>query len=59
MEYKLDYDLPAKQKDLATTMDYQNTNASLSQPANVAAPVETNNINVLKPVTTGGERLGA
>ena len=58
MEYKLDYDLPAKQKDLATTMDYQNTNASLSQPVNVA-PVETNNTNVLKPVTTGGERLGA
>lgn len=58
MEYKLDYDLPAKQKDLVTTMDYQNTNASLSQPENVT-PVETNNINVLKPVTTGGERLGA
>lgn len=57
-EYKLDYDLPAKQKDLATTMDYQNTNMALQQLNMEAMPSNTNNLNTsLSPITTGGQRL--
>ena len=62
-EYKLDYDLPAKQKDLATTMDYQNTNMALQQPNMEAMQSSnTNNLNTslnpsLYTITTGGQRL--
>ena len=54
--YKLDYDLPAKQKDLATMMDYQITNSSLSQP--IQNKVDVKEVNPIQPMTTGGQKLG-
>lgn len=56
MEYKLDYDVPARQKDLATTMDYQITNSSLSQP--IQSQVDVKEVNPIQPMTTGGQKLG-
>lgn len=55
-KYKLDYDLPAKQKDLATTLDYQMTNSSLSQP--IQNKVDVEEVNPIQPMTTGGQKLG-
>lgn len=55
MDFKLDYDVPAKQKDLATTMDYQMTNSSLSQPIQNMTDVKEVPI---QPMTTGGQKLG-
>lgn len=55
-EYKLDYDLPAKQKDLATTIDYQMTNSSLSQ--SIQNKVDAKEVNPIQPMTTGGQKLG-
>ena len=55
-EYKLDYEVPAKQKDLATTMDYQITNSSLSQP--IQNQVDVKEVNPIQPMTTGGQKLG-
>jgi hypothetical protein len=57
MEYKLDYDIPAKQKDMNTVMSYQMTNAQMQQPQ---MPQVTNNADTSTtplPMTTAGERL--
>lgn len=56
MDFKLDYDVPAKQKDLATTMDYQMTNSSLSQP--IQNMTDVKEVNPIQPMTTGGQKLG-
>ena len=56
MDYKLDYEVPAKQKDLATTMDYQITNSSLSQPIQNQADVKEVK-HTAQPMTTGGQKL--
>ena len=55
-DFKLDYEVPAKQKDLVTTMDYQTTNASLQTP--IVQPM--NNVKEVgpMPMTTGGQKLG-
>ena len=56
MDYKLDYEVPAKQKDLATTMDYQITNSSLAQQ--IQNQVDVKEVNPIQPMTTGGQKLG-
>lgn len=53
-EYKLDYDVPAAQKDMTTVADYQQTNATLQTPS---AALAQNTTNSIAPMTTGGTRL--
>lgn len=52
---KIDYDVPAEQKDLNLVTDYQmvNSNAMPEAPTTVATP------NNLQKVGTGGEALNA